>query len=153
MWLFRPFPFAPIVLSVMRIVVTFLFISVGTMKMFGFPSHGGEVLGFDPFTPFGLAAIIEVFGGALVLAGLATRPAAFVMSGEMAVAYFQNYAPKAFFPIINGGASAALFCWIFLYFAFAGAGPWSVDALIEAAGRRRARRDVPEYQSAAGNVR
>ena len=69
-------------------------------------------------------------GGTLVLFGLGTRPAAFIMSGEMAVAYFQVYAPKAFFPVINGGASAALFCWIFLYFSFAGAGPWSLDSLI-----------------------
>ena len=110
--------------------------------MFGFPSRGGEPIGFDPFTQIGLAAIIEVVGGTLVLFGLATRPAAFIMSGEMAVAYFQVYAPKAFFPVINGGASAALFCWIFFYFSFAGAGPWSLDALIAssrtASGREKA---------------
>ena len=74
---------------------------------------------------------------ALVLLGLATRPAAFVMSGEMAVAYFQEYAPKAFFPVINGGVGAALYCWIFFYLAFAGGGPWSLDALIARAGARR----------------
>jgi putative oxidoreductase len=137
MWLIRKSPIAPMVLSVMRMVVGFMFLSVGTMKMFGFPSRGGAVVGFDPFTQIGLAAILEVFGGTLVLLGLATRPAAFIMSGEMAVAYFQVYAPKAFFPVINGGVLAALFCWIFLYLAFAGAGPWSLDALIADAGARR----------------
>ena len=136
MWLFRKSPIAPTMLSVMRIVVAFLFLSVGTMKMFGFPSRGGAVIGFDPFTQIGLAAIIEVLGGTLVLLGLATRPAAFIMSGEMAVAYFQVYAPKAFFPVVNGGHPAALFCWIFFYLAFAGAGPWSLDALIAGAGAR-----------------
>ena len=131
-WLLKSSPAAGHVLAILRMVVAFLFISAGTMKMFGFPSRGsgGEPIGFDPFTQIGLAAIIEVIGGTLVLFGLATRPAAFIMSGEMAVAYFQVYAPKAFFPVINGGASAALFCWVFLYLSFVGAGPWSLDALI-----------------------
>jgi len=136
MWLFRSSPHAPKVLSILRIVVAFMFISVGTMKMFGFPARG-EPIGFDPFTQLGWSAIIEVLGGVLVLIGLATRPLTFLMSGEMAVAYFQNFAPKAFFPVINGGLPPALFCWIFLYFAFAGGGPWSVDAWLAS---RRARR-------------
>ena len=134
MWILHSSPSAGRVLSVMRIVVAFMFISAGTMKMFGYPSRGGDPRAFNPFTQIGLAAIIEVVGGSLVLAGLATRPAAFIMSGEMAVAYFQSYAPKAFFPVINGGASAALFCWIFFYLSFVGGGPWSLDALI--VGRR-----------------
>ena len=136
-WLFRSSPSAPWVLSLLRIVVSFMFLSVGTMKMFGFPSRGGAVIGVDPFTQIGLAAIIEVFGGTLALLGLATRPIAFILSGEMAVAYFQVYAPQGFFPIVNGGHPAALFCWIFFYLAFAGAGPWSLDALIANAGARR----------------
>jgi putative oxidoreductase len=107
--LIRTSPIAPTVLSVVRMIVGFMFLSVGTMKMFGFPSRGGAVVGFEPFTQIGLAAILEVFGETLVLLGLATWPAAFIMSGEMAVAYFQVYAPKAFFPVINGGAPAALF--------------------------------------------
>ena len=139
-WLLRSSPAASHVLSILRMVVAFLFISAGTMKMFGFPSRGGPPIGFDPFTQIGLAAIIEVVCGTLVLFGLVTRPAAFIMSGEMAVAYFQSYAPKAFFPVINGGASAALFCWIFFYFSFAGAGPWSLDALI-ASVRTASRRE------------
>ena len=137
MWLFRSSRIAPWVLSLMRMAVGFMFLSVGTMKMFGFPSRGGAVIGFDPFTQIGLAAIIEVFGGTLLLLGLATRPVAFIMSGEMAVAYFQVYAPQAFFPVVNGGHPAALFSWIFFYLAFAGAGPWSLDALIADAGARR----------------
>ena len=146
-WLFRGSPHAPKVLSIVRVVVAFMFMSVGTMKMFGFPSRG-EPIGFDPFTQIGLAAIIEVFGGTLVLIGLATRPAAFIMSGEMAVAYFQNYAPKAFFPVINGGAPAALYCWIFFYLAFAGGGAWSVDAWISSTRQRRSN-DAPAPKVAA----
>jgi putative oxidoreductase len=138
-WLLGSSGAAGHVLSILRVVVAFMFISAGTMKMFGFPSRGGESIGFDPFSQIGLAAIIEVVCGALVLFGLFTRPAAFIMSGEMAVAYFQSYAPKAFFPVINGGASAALFCWIFFYFSFAGAGPWSLDALLASARTAPAR--------------
>ena len=96
-WLFRSSPSAPWVLSLMRIVVGFMFLSVGTMKMFGFPSRGGAVIGVDPFTQIGIAAIIEVFGGTLVLLGLATRPVAFILSGEMAVAYFQVTRPRGSF--------------------------------------------------------
>ncbi len=141
MWLFRSSPASPKMLSIMRIVVAFLFFTVGTMKMFGYPSRGGERRPFNPFTQIGLAAIIEVVGGTLVMVGLATRPAAFIMSGEMAVAYFQSYADKSFFPVINGGQSAATFCWIFLYLAFAGSGPWSLDAVLFPA-----RKDVPHQR-------
>ena len=97
-WLLRSSPAAGHVLSILRMVVAFLFISAGTMKMFGFPSRGGEPIGFDPFTQIGLAAIIEVVGGTLVLFGLATRPAAFIMSGEMAVAYFQVVRSEGILP-------------------------------------------------------
>ena len=152
MWMFKSSPSAGQVLSVLRIVVAFMFISAVTMKMFGYPSRGGDPRAFNPFTQIGLAAIIEVVGGTLLLVGLATRPAAFIMSGEMAVAYFQAYAPKAFFPVINGGASAALFCWIFFYFSFVGAGPWSLDALIASLRGRvprteRFRVPIPEATS------
>jgi len=138
MWMFRSSAWSPKVLSILRIVVAFMFISQGTLKMFGVPSRGGEFRGFKPTTQLGLAAMIEVIGGSLVLIGLATRPAAFVMSGEMAAAYFQTHAPRAVFPVINGGEPAVLFCWIFLYLSFAGAGPWSIDAWL--ASRRRSSR-------------
>ena len=118
---------APWVLSVMRIAVAFMFLSVGTMKMFD----------LDPFTQIGLAAIIEEFGGTLVLLGLATRPVAFIMSGEMAVAYFQVYAPQAFFPMVTGSHPADLFCWISLDLVFAAPNPGGLDALIADASARR----------------
>lgn len=137
MWIFASSPRTKYVLSVVRIVAAVMFISAGTMKMFGYPSRTGAPPTFDPVTQIGLAAIIEVVGGSLVLTGLLTRPAAFIMSGEMAVAYFQEYAPRAFFPVINGGASAALFCWLFFYLSFAGGGPFSLDALIAQRFKRK----------------
>ncbi len=76
----------------------------------------------------GLGGALEVFGGGLVLLGLFTRPVAFLLAGEMAVAYFQFHFPKGFWPTVNGGMSAALYCFVWLYFSAAGAGPWSLDA-------------------------
>jgi putative oxidoreductase len=86
----------------------------------------------------GIAGILEVFGGLLIVLGLFTRPVSFVLAGEMAVAYFLVHFPQSFWPAVNGGEPAILFCFIFLYFVFAGAGPWSVDAMIarSRAGRR-----------------
>ncbi len=96
-------------------------------RLFGFPSP----LPTPPvFTMYWFAGAIEFAGAALVLAGLFTRPAAFIMSGEMAFAYFISHAPRGFFPILNGGDAAILYCFVFLYLAFAGAGPWSLDALL-----------------------
>ncbi len=118
--------YAPYVLSIMRIVVALLFLEHGTSRLFGFPS-----LLPTPavFTMYWFAGAIELGGGALVAAGLFTRVAAFIMSGEMAFAYFMSHAPKGFFPILNRGDGAILYCLIFLYVAFAGPGPWSLDAL------------------------
>lgn len=116
--------YTPYVLSILRIVVAALFIEHGTGKMFGFPS-GNPV---PTMSLYWYAACIEIIGGILVLIGLFTRPAAFIMSGEMAVAYFMSHAPRGFYPLTNAGDAAVLFCFIFLYLAFAGAGPWSVDA-------------------------
>ena len=117
---------APRVLSLLRIVAALLFIEHGTVKLLGFP----HVEGF-PQPPLvsmlGLAAILEVFGGLLLLVGFLTRPVAFLLSGQMAVAYFMAHAPNGFFPVLNGGEGAILFCFIFLYLAFAGGGAWSVD--------------------------
>jgi len=84
----------------------------------------------------GLAGVLEVFGGALLLIGLFSRPVAFILSGEMAVAYFQAHYPRGFWPVLNGGEPAILFCFVFLYLAAAGAGPWSIDALWRRGGRR-----------------
>ena len=124
---------APRMLSVLRIMTALLFLQHGLSKFFAWP--GAAPANFQAMSLIGLAGAIELVGGALLAVGLFTRIAAVIMSGEMAVAYFQSYAPKAFFPVINGGAPAALFCWIFFYLAFAGGGPWSLDALIVGASR------------------
>lgn len=117
---------APYLLSLLRFFAAFLFMEHGAQKLFG-------LLGGTPvqlFSLMGLAGILEFFGGLLILVGLATRPVAFILSGEMAFAYFMAHAPAAFWPILNGGSDAILFCFIFLYLSAAGAGPWSVDRLL-----------------------
>ena len=132
---------APILLSVLRIVGAFIFVQAGTMKLFAFPAgippSGGTV---ELFTQIGLAGVLEVGGGALLLVGFLTRPVAFVLSGEMAVAYFQVFAPKGFWPVLNGGITPALFCFVWLFVSAAGPGPWSLDAFRE---RRATGRAVP----------
>jgi putative oxidoreductase len=118
---------APYVLSILRIMTALLFLQHGLSKYFGFPQA------MDPFPIFSLvwfAALIELLGGILVTLGLFTRIAAFIMAGQMAVGYFLFHAPRSFFPIVNHGDAAILYCFIFLYLVFAGAGPLSLDALI-----------------------
>lgn len=120
---------APRVLSVLRIVAALLFMEHGLMKVFHFPipQPGAP----DPLPPMLLAAAwLEILGGALILLGLFTRPAAFILSGEMAVAYFLAHAPQGFYPAVNKGEAAILYCFVFLYLAFAGPGEWSVDAQV-----------------------
>lgn len=136
-----PSPWTGRVLSVFRIVAALIFISAGTMKMFGVPAPPPgtpEMPPFDPLTQVGIGGILEVFGGLAVAVGLFTRPVSFVLSGMMAVAYFQFHAPMAFFPTTNGGIPAILYCFLFLYLTFAGGGPWSVDAMIARSRRKRA---------------
>jgi len=118
---------SPRLLSVLRIVTALLFLQHGLAKLFGFP-HVASFDNLQLVSLLGLAGIIEIVGGVLVLIGLFTRPAAFIVAGEMAVAYFMGHAPRAFFPILNNGELAVLFCFVFLYLAAAGGGPWSVDA-------------------------
>jgi len=121
---------APQFLSILRIVAAVLIIPVGTMKLFawpmGIPPNGGTV---KLMSEMGVGGILEVVGGALILIGLCTRPVAFILSGEMAVAYWQFHAPMGFWPMVNQGQPAIFLCFIFLYLSSAGAGPWSVDAL------------------------
>ncbi len=115
--------------AILRIAAAVMFIMSGTMKLFAFP---GPVPVGDGTVPLmsqvGIGAVLEVFGGALMLVGLFTRPVAFILAGEMAVAYFQFHAPMSVWPTINGGVSAALYCFVWLYFSAAGAGSWSLDA-------------------------
>jgi putative oxidoreductase len=119
----------PRALALLRIVSAFLFIQHGTAKLFAFPAPMGPGT-VELGSLLGMAAVIEIVGGALVLVGLFTRPAAFVLSGEMAVAYFMAHAPRGHFlsPFLNQGESAVLFCFIFLFIAVAGPGAWSVDS-------------------------
>jgi putative oxidoreductase len=125
--------YTPYLQSVLRIVAAWLFIAHGTQKLFAFPvSQPGS--GFPLMSLMGAAGILETVGGVLMLAGLFTRPIAFVLAGEMAVAFFLQHAPAGPWPILNGGELAVLYCFIWLFFSAAGPGPWSLDAAL----RRRA---------------
>ncbi|MCE4224440.1 DoxX family protein [Methylobacterium sp. C25] len=116
---------APRMLSILRIVAALVFMAHGTQKILGFPPSSMNPTMFS--LPW-IAGILELVGGALLVIGLFSRPVAFILSGEMAVAYFLAHAPKSFFPALNGGDAAILFCFVFLYIAVAGPGPLSVDA-------------------------
>ena len=118
-------PHAPKILSILRIVAGLVFLVHGTGKHLGFPALGME---FPAGSPAWIAGWIELVGGALIALGLFTRPAAFIASGTMAGAYFMVHAPQNFYPAVNGGDAAILYCFVFLYLFFAGPGPWSVDA-------------------------
>jgi putative oxidoreductase len=121
---------APQMRSILRIIASAMFILAGTSKLFAFP------VGMPPdnataklMTQVGIGGLLEVVGGALMLIGLFTRPTAFILSGMMAVGYFQFHAPQSFWPTVNQGIPAVLYCFVFLYFSAAGAGAWSVDAM------------------------
>jgi putative oxidoreductase len=128
-------------LSLLRIVASLLFLLHGSAKLLGFPASG------MPSPPVGslfwVGGLLELFGGLLLLVGLFSRPVAFILSGEMAVAYWMAHAPKSTFPMLNGGEAAILFCFVFLAVAAAGPGPWSLDASLR---RRRTEpvRDIDE---------
>ncbi len=121
--------YGPQLRSVLRIVAALLFVQFGTMKLFAFPvglpPNGGTA---TFLTQVWFGGVLELVGGGLLLVGLFTRPVAFVLAGEMAVAYFQFHAPKGPWPLVNGGVAAIVFCFLWLYFSAAGAGPWSLDA-------------------------
>ena len=121
---------APQLRSVLRIVAGFMFMLAGTSKLFAFPvgippDNGTAAVMTQPW----IGGVLEFVGGALMILGLFTRPVAFLLAGEMAVAYFQFHAPRGFWPTANGGVSAALYCFIWLYISAAGPGPWSIDAM------------------------
>jgi putative oxidoreductase len=125
---------SPRLLSVLRIIAGFLFIAHGAQKLFGFLAPGTWQAPATLSTMW-VAGALELFGGLLLLVGLFTRPVAFILSGLMAVAYFMAHAPQGFWPLQNKGELAVLYCFVFLYLAAAGAGPWSVDYCLSR-GRR-----------------
>lgn len=121
--------FGPQMQSILRIVTAFMFMQSGTMKLFAWPmgmppDNSTAVFG----TQVWVGGFLEVFGGFLMLIGWFTRPVAFILAGEMAVAYFQFHQPGGFWPVENGGVAAVAYCFLFLYYSAAGAGPWSADA-------------------------
>jgi putative oxidoreductase len=134
---------APQLFALLRIVAALNFISFGTMKLFAFP------MGMPPnngtaqlMSQLGLAGVLETVGGFLILIGLFTRPVAFILAGEMAVAYFQGHFPKSFWPVINLGTPAVLYCFYYLYLSAAGAGIWSVDSTRGKSTDRGGRKDL-----------
>src|SRR4051812_28386007 len=134
-----PAPWPSRMRAILRIVTGAVFITTGTMKLFNYPPMPPGVPPLELMSQTGVGGLLEVVGGTLFLIGLFTRPVAFVLAGEMAVAYFQFHFPQSFFPTVNQGIPAVLDCFIFLYFVAAGAGDWSVDAML---ARRRARRSA-----------
>ena len=118
---------APRLLSILRIMAGLLLLQHGTAKLLKFPVVQ-NMANLDLSSMPGIAGFLELIGGALLVIGLFTRPVAFILAGMTAVAYFYAHAPRGFFPILNGGELAALYCFAFLYLAAAGSGPWSVDA-------------------------
>ena len=116
------------ILSILRIVSAFMFIQHGTQKIFGFPVESRSAFELFSLSP-GLAGLLEVILGPLLLIGLFTRPVAFILSGFMAAAYFMAHAPRSAWTLENGGESAVLYCFLFLYFAAVGGGKWTIDGV------------------------
>ena len=139
-------PWTQRMLSVLRIVAGILYFEHGTQKMFDLPPIGTTHI-YHLVSQQGLAGILETFGGLAILVGLLTRPVAFILAGEMAVAYFQVHIRRSFFPINNRGDNVVLFCFLFGYLVFAGGGPWSLDAVIGRSKRRRLSRTLPHDSS------
>jgi putative oxidoreductase len=129
---------SPIMLAVLRIVTGLIFLAHGTQKFLQFPAGQGAGSGWALDNAGAFAGIIELFAGALIALGLFTRPAAFVASGTMAIAYWYAHAPQNFFPVNNMGDAAILYCFVFLYLVFAGPGAWSLDSVRRGGGARRA---------------
>ena len=125
----RPSPLAPILLSVLRIIAGLIFLEHGTQKFLGFPAGEAAGSGLALASLGAYAGLFEIGCGLLIALGLFTRPAAFLASGVMAVAYWYQHFPQNFFPVNNHGDAAILYCFVFLYLAAAGPGPWSLDAM------------------------
>lgn len=131
-----PAAWAPRLLSVLRIVSALIFLAHGTQKLLGFPPMAEGMSPPAPLSLLWLGGLLEMVGGTLLLIGLFSRPVAFILAGEMAVAYWMFHAPSGPFPALNGGDAAILYCFVFLYIAAAGPGPWSLDARLNSGARR-----------------
>lgn len=129
MSIFEPSPWADRVLAIFRIVAGIIFITSGTMKLFNYPPMPAP-MEIPLMSQMGIGGLLEVVGGLAIVIGFFTRPVAFVLSGMMAVAYFQFHQPQAFFPTSNNGIPAILYCFLFLYLSFAGPGAWSIDSVM-----------------------
>ena len=125
----------PWALSLLRIVIGLLFLEHGTSKYLSLPVS--QMTGASPTTLSGFNGLIEIIGGVLIVLGLFTRPVAFILAGDMAIAYFLAHSPRGFYPLLNGGELAIVYCFVFLYIAAAGAGPLSVDHLLASRARPR----------------
>ena len=126
-WIFYESPLSGRMLSILRIVAGILFVSYGTMKLFGYPPGPTPMDPVELMSEHGVAGMLEVVGGLAIVFGLLTRPVAFLLSGEMAVAYFQAHFPRSPFPTVNNGVPAVLYCFLFLFIACRGSGRWSLD--------------------------
>jgi putative oxidoreductase len=129
--------FTPYALAALRIVTALIFMEHGTQKLFGLPapSESGQPAAFSLSW---IGGVMEFVGGLFILVGLFTRPVAFLLSGEMAVAYWLFHAPRSFYPVLNGGDAAILYCFVFLLLVFTGPGAWSVDGARAKAGSQPA---------------
>ncbi|WP_207539541.1 DoxX family protein [Sabulicella rubraurantiaca] len=130
--------YVPHALAVLRIATAIIFMLHGTQKLFGFPAPPSSGLP-EVFTLFWIGAVMEFVGGLLILLGLLTRPVAFLLAGEMAVAYWMFHAPRNFYPTLNGGDAAILYCFVFLLLVFTGPGAWSLDGARGARAGRTAK--------------
>jgi putative oxidoreductase len=139
-----PSPWAGRMLAIFRIVAGVMFIAAGTMKLFNYPANPmPDMPPIELWSQMGIGGMLELVGGTLIVLGLLTRPAAFILAGEMAVAYFQFHQPSAFWPNANGGVAAVMYCFFFLYLVAAGPGDWSLDGVIA-----RRRRGSAEFRAA-----
>jgi putative oxidoreductase len=122
--------YQPQVLSLLRIIVGLVFLQHGMQKWFGVPVANPNFANITLMSMVGIAGLIEIVAGSLITVGLFTRAAALIASGEMAVAYFTSHFPRGMTPMANNGSLAVLYCWVFLYLVFAGAGIWSLDYML-----------------------
>jgi putative oxidoreductase len=136
-------------LSLLRIVAGIVFIEHGTQKILGLPPSAMIKAPIPLMSTLGMAGMLETFGGLAIILGLLTRPIAFLLAGEMAVAYFTKHFPRSLFPVNSGGDPAVLFCFLFLYLVLAGAGPWSLDAMIASSRRAATPGEDPHQRDSA----